>query len=433
MSTIYITGHKNPDMDSICAALGYAVLKNLIDPGNTYVPVRCSHMGEGTKKMLSALEIQAPKYMRDVYPKVSDVMLSPVLKVDADESLRAYAGLYSDSNPSSIPVFEGEKFLGLISIDDVVAWAMSGLAENGMINELPRIRDVMRPHDTVLDAGDLFEEAKAILSRDNVRGLPVFNGESFAGYVTRRCFLNPPRYSVILIDHNEPAQSIKGIETANIIEIIDHHRLNALKTDLPLFIDAEPLGSTCTIVYQLFLRNGIRPSRDTAKVLLTGIVADTLILKSPTTTPIDVESARALAAMCGVEVESYGRNMFSNIEDLQSRNPVEAITSDFKAYDECGVKFGVGQCETTSLQTLDEYVNEYLSALEDVRQKEGYNWALLMVTDVIKEQSVLLSTSFRAERHLPYARMGTGTYDMPGVMSRKKQLLPELIHAVSVL
>ena len=433
MSDIYITGHRNPDMDSICSALGYAALKNLIDPSNCYVPVRCSHLGEGTKKMLASLEIEAPRYMRDVYPKVSDVMLSPELRLDADASIREYAGIYSDSNPSAIPVFEGEHFLGLISIDDVVSWSMSNLAENGSILSLPLVRDVMRTHDTVLDVNDFFEEAKAVLSRAKVRGLPVFDGERFAGYVTRRCFLNSPSYRVILVDHNEPSQSIKGIETANVIEIIDHHRLNALKTELPLFIDAEPLGSTCTIVYQLFLRNGIRPSRDTAKILLTGIIADTLILKSPTTTPLDIESAGALAAMCAVDVQSFGRSMFSHIEGLQTRNPADAIVSDFKAYNENGCKIGVGQCETTSLQNLAEYSAAYLDALEEVRVKNGLDWALLMITDVIKEQSVLLSTRFRAEKHLPYVRISNGIYDMPGVMSRKKQLLPELIHAVSVI
>ena len=394
MGKVYITGHRNPDMDSICSALGYAALKNLLDPANEYIPVRCSHMGEGTKKLLASLGIKAPPYKKDVYPKVSDVMMSPELKVDADDSLSEYARLYSDSNPSAIPVFEGESFLGLISIDDVVTWTMGRLASDGEIKRVPAIREVIRPHELRLGTDDLFEDAKAILSRDKVRGLPVFDGDSFAGYVTRRCFLNAPAYNVILVDHNEPSQSIKGIETAKIVEIIDHHRLNALKTEMPLFIDAEPLGSTCTIVHQLYMRNGIRPDPATAKILLTGIIADTLILKSPTTTRTDIESAAILAAMCGVSVEEYGRDMFSNIEGLRTREPKAAIASDFKIYNEGGNRIGIGQCEATTLQDLDEYIDAYRQGLELVRQENGLDWALVMITDVIKEHSALLSTPF---------------------------------------
>lgn len=432
MSVIYITGHRNPDMDSICSALGYANLKNLIDPKNEYRAVRCSHLGEGTKKLLAALEITAPPYMADVYPKVSDVMLPADLRVDADDPLTEYAAVYKASNPSAIPVFEGDEYYGLISVDDITTWAVSELSGEAGVMNVPKVRDVAHRGTDRLEANDRFEDGKSALLSYKKRGLPVFDGDEFAGYVTRRCFLDTPHYNVILVDHNEQSQSIKGLETANIVEIIDHHRLNALKTEMPLFIDAEPLGSTCTIVYQLYLRNGIRPDPKTAKILLTGIITDTLILKSPTTTPIDVESAYALSAISGENVEEYGRNMFSNIEGLKSRDPQAAITSDFKVYKEQGTKIGIGQCEVTSLQDLDDYSETYLNALEEVRVKNGLDWAAIMVTDVIKEHSVLLSTPFRAERHLQYAKLSEHIFDMPGVMSRKKQLLPEMFHSLGV-
>lgn len=432
MGVIYITGHRNPDMDSICSAIGYANLKNLIDPKNEYRAVRCSHMGEGTKKLLAALDITAPPYMPNVYPKVGDVMLPPEIRVDADALLTEYASIYKASNPSAIPVFEGEKYYGLISVDDVTSWAVSVLSNAGGLTDIPKIRDVALQDSARLDVGDRFEDGKSALHAYKRRGLPVFDGDEFAGYVTRRCFLDIPRYDVILVDHNEQSQSIKGLEQANIVEIIDHHRLNALKTELPLFIDSEPLGSTCTIVYQLYLRNGIRPDPGTARILLTGIITDTLILKSPTNTRIDVESAYALAAISGLNVEEYGRSMFSNIEGLRSRDPAAAITSDFKIYKEKNTKLGIGQCEVTSLQDLGTYSEDYLKALEEVRRGNGLDWAVLMITDVIKEQSVLLSTPFRAERHLQYVRTADHIYDMPGVMSRKKQLLPELFHTLGM-
>lgn len=429
--TIYICGHRNPDMDSICSALGYANLKNLIDPRNQYVAIRCSHLGDSTKHLLDVLGITPPPYMSNVYPKVSDVMLKTEKKNEAASSLLEFAKSYDEENPPATPVFENGTFCGLITVDDIATWAMSALHSDG-ITEIPKLGDIVRPQETFLKTEDLFEDAKKALQNTPSRGLAVFDGEEFAGYVTRRCFLDPPKYNVILVDHNELGQSIKGIETANVCEIIDHHRLDALKTDVPLFIDAEPLGSTCTIIYQLYLRNGIRPDSATARILLTGIVSDTLILRSPTTTRIDVDSAEALAAISGVEVEEFGRDMFSHIEGLKNREPEAAITADFKMYDENSVRIGIGQCEATTLNDLDEYKDAYLSALEDVRRANGLDWALLMVTDVIKERSVLLSTAYREEKDLPYTMLSENVFDMPGVMSRKKQLLPEILHAVNV-
>ena len=387
-------------------------------------------MGEDIRTLLQVLEIDAPEYMRNVYPKVSDVMLTSGMKTEADMSLSECARLITEKTPSAFPIFDKGEFYGLLSIDDISIWTMKNLADFGEITEIPQVRDIMREQAEPLQADDSFEDGKNAFLNGSKRGLAVFRGDEYVGYVTRRCFLNTPRYNVILVDHNEMSQSIKGLETANILEIIDHHRLNAMKTSIPLFIDAEPLGSTCTIVYQLFLRNGLRPSLKTARILLTGIVADTLILKSPSTTQTDIGSAYALAAMCRIDLEEYGRKMFSNIEGLKSRDPAEAISSDFKTYSEKNMKIGIGQCEVTTLKDMNDYCGIYLETLNDVKKKNGLDWALLMITDVISEHSILLSTACKAEKQLPYSVTDEHVYDMPGVMSRKKQLLPEIINAL---
>ena len=431
MAEIYITGHRNPDMDSICSAIAYADLKNLTDPANTYIPVRCSHMGESIRMLLETLGIEKPVYMRDACPKIADVMLPYDTKIQANLSLSEYVKLVSESTPSAVPVFDKGAFIGLLSVDDIAVWAMKNLADNGTIREIPCVRELMGEQGERLQADSLFEEGKSAFLNSRFRGLAVFRGEEFVGTVTRRCFLNTPAYNVILVDHNEMSQSIKGVETANILEIIDHHRLNAMKTSMPLFIDAEPLGSTCTIVYQLFLRNGIRPSRETARILLTGILSDTLILKSPTTTQTDIESAASLAAMIRVSVEEYGKKMFSNIRSLKNREPISAIRSDFKLYSEKNLRIGIGQCEVTTLHDLNEYAEGYLEALNRIKTQEGLDWALVMITDVIAEESILLSTDFPAEKHLPYTQESEHIYDMPKVMSRKKQLLPEILNTLS--
>lgn len=432
MSDIYITGHRNPDIDSVCSAYGYAVLKNLTDKKNNYIAVRCGHLGNSAKSILKSLNFNIPPYKSDIFPKVEDVYLTSENMLDANAPLNEVAKIYEESNPSVMPVFDKGEFYGLLSVDDITSWVMGELSAKRNIESIPKIKDVMTNQEEPVSVNELFEEAKGKLSSSKKRGLAVFDDKGYAGFITRRCFLRAPRHNVILVDHNEQKQSIRGIETANIVEIIDHHRLDAIKTTLPIFIDAEPLGSTCTIVYRLFLRNEIKPDEVTARVLLAGIVADTLILKSPTTTPVDEEAAKALAKICGVDLNEFGLSMFSNMEGLKSRDPESAIASDFKVYNESGVKIGIGQCEVTTLHDIDEYKEAYLEGLDVVKHKNGLDWAVLMITDVLKEHSILLCTDYRANKHLQYEYIENRVYDMPGVMSRKKQLLPEVLHAVGV-
>lgn len=432
MSNIYITGHRNPDLDSVCSAMAYAQLKKKLDKKNNYIAVRCGHLSESSKNILDSVGIKEPIYKPDVFPKVSDVMLTSDEKVDINSPLTEMAKSYKDTNPSVTPIYENGEFAGLLSVDDISSWFMTRLSTSEKLNKAPSIREVMRDQEEPIQYNDLFEEAKSALSMSKKRGLAVFDGKKFKGYVTRRCFLKAPKYNVILVDHNEPRQSIKGIETANLVEIIDHHRLDAIKTNLPIFIDAEPLGSTCTIVYQLYVRNKLVPSKEVAKMLLTGMMADTLILKSPTTTDIDRESASALAEILGVEVSNFGHEMFSHMERLANLDPETAVLSDFKRYTERGTNIGIGQCEVTTLADMEEYKDNLLKALEDVRAKNGLDWAVCMVTDVMKENSVLFTTDYNAVRYLPYSHIEDNLLDMPGVMSRKKQLLPEIIYALGM-
>ncbi len=432
MGTVYITGHKNPDLDSICSAYGYAKLMNLQDPDNTYVPVRCGHLSDSIRSILEALNIDIPVYKRDVYPKVEDVMLRAEHRIDVDDPLTAVAAIYEKDNPSVVPVYEKDRFFGLLTVDDITNWTMRELSKDNKITAIPRIREIMTEQEPGVDATELFDEAKSILQNSSKRGLAVYKKDEYAGYVTRRCFLKVPRNNVILVDHNESRQSIRGIETANIVGIIDHHRLDAIKTDQPIFICAEPLGSTCTIVYQQYIRNNRTPDPVTAKVLLTGLVSDTLILKSPTTTGDDVVAAHVLASIAQVNLEEYGLSMFSHAEGLKKRDPKTAITGDFKVYTQNNITIGIGQCEVTTLNDLKGYAKDYAKALEEVKTMQGLAWAMLMVTDVIHEHSILICTAYRGNRYLPYQTIDTNIYDMPHVMSRKKQLLPEIIHAVEM-
>lgn len=433
MENIYITGHRNPDLDSICSAYAYSVLKNLIDPKNNYIPVRAGHMSDSAKAILKSLDITPQKYMPDVVPKVSDVMMKPKRKFEADEPLTELAKVYNDSNPSAVPIYDKGKYIGLLTVDDISFWFMNCLSEEGKVEKAPTIREALRNQAESLQVTDLFEDAKTTLLASKKRGLAVFDGEEFVGYVTRRCFLKSPSYKVIMVDHNEARQSIKGIETATVVEIVDHHRLDASKTTLPIFIDTEPLGSTCTIVYQMFLRNNLVPDEYTSKVLLTGIISDTLILKSPTTTAVDRDTAEALAKICNVDIVTFGQDMFSHVESLATRDPKKAILSDFKKYTEKGISIGIGQCEVTTLNDFGTYKKTYLEAVDKICKKEALNWAAVMITDVMSEHSILLTSGYKAEKTLPYVRLESKIYDMPNVMSRKKQLLPEMLYSLNGL
>ncbi len=536
MKKVYITGHRNPDIDSICSAYAYAQLKKILDPESEYIPVRCGHLSESVKSQLSYIGFEPQSYMRDVHPKVSDVMLRPDIVLDADSPIYNLVNIYSMKQPSVIPVTESGRFYGLLSVDDITAWFLkdnsatvpmydfsvrniasvipgrvlkkgesdsfkanliAGAAdienfknfirlntqsmlvmgmrrdhlEYAMKMQIPAIvitatdsvddvdfsgykglvyttrlgtaetmrrlrmaepvRKIMGKQGSAIQVSDLFDDGKEMLASSSLRGLAVFDGDSWVGYVTRRCFLSKPQYNVILVDHNEASQSIKGVEESNILEVIDHHRVDAPKTNTPILFDVEPLGSTCTIVHQLFLRNGLIPDYMTAKVLLTGVICDTLILKSPTTTAIDVTSAEQLASMCGVaDIESFGKELFSKSESLSTRDAATVIGSDFKNYNQNGLKIGVGQCEVPTLKDLEDYRANYLQKLAEMRKAGGYAWILLMVTDVLHGDSILLSSGSKFEKRLSYAELSEHVYDMPGILSRKKQLLPEILHAI---
>lgn len=532
--TIYITGHRNPDMDSICAAYGYAKLKNAISKDKNYMAVRCGHLSDSLKKQFAVVGTEPIPYMRDVYPKVSDVMRKSEFTVEASSPIFSLMKMFGESHPSVIPVTKNGEFFALLSVDDITKWFLKEnstdfpvysftltnvdavlpgrfvkrgreefgayilagaapletfkryvpelcpavvvtgnrrdviehavkmqvplivvtsdfmddvdlseftgsvyLAAVGTAEAIRRLRmataveEIIGQQGQSLQSNVLFDDAKDLLSESKLRGLSVFEGDQWVGYVTRRCFLHKPSYKVILVDHNEMGQSIKGVETASVKEIVDHHRLDAVKTTLPIFIDAEPLGSTCTIVSKLFERHSIAPDPLTAKVLLAGIISDTLILRSPTTTDIDRAAAEKLARLAGESsVQKFGERMFNQSESLSVRDPKAVVKSDFKMYEQHAVKIGIGQCETPSVEDALQVTDKYLETLDAVRTDAGLDWALLMVTDVLHEHSILLSTVHSAERKLPYSIIKPHVYDMPGILSRKKQLLPEIVNLV---
>jgi len=290
-------------------------------------------------------------------------------------------------------------------------------------------RDV--PH---LTEDDYLDAAGETLMSVDHKGLPVTSEGRLIGILTRSDIIKKIQKELILMDHNEISQAVDGAETAKILEIIDHHRLGTIKTKTPIHFYAKPVGSTCTLVFQLYRINGLEPDQKTAAVLLSGILSDTVILKSPTTTKQDIEAVHELAGIAELDFEKYGVKMFSSTDSLKSREVKDIIGADFKVFSEYGKTIGIGQVEVVNLEELDGVKDSLLKGLDSIKNQKGLTWSMLLVTDIIREESVLLTSGFEpAEKILSYKKSGEKRFYLPGVLSRKKQLLPEILRVLEEL
>lgn len=282
-----------------------------------------------------------------------------------------------------------------------------------------------------LQAETPFEQAKSTLLNSKYRGIPIFVGDSYIGMVSRRSFIERPRRKLIMVDHNEISQAIDGAEEAEILEIVDHHRLSPPSTIQPIAVTTRAVGSTCTLVYEEFAGRGLAVDKEVGVLLLSGIISDTVNLESPTTTEADRRAVYRLETITGISASEHAKRLFAQLNALENREPKEIILSDFKQYERNGVQFGIGQVEVTTLADSGNYRVRLLDALSSVTGEKGLKWCLLMVTDVMKRNSLLLTSGFdAAERLLPFSKTAEKIYDMPDVLSRKKQLLPEVMRVL---
>jgi manganese-dependent inorganic pyrophosphatase len=261
---------------------------------------------------------------------------------------------------------------------------------------------------------------------------PVLNdaGE-VAGILSKSDFLKKVERQLILVDHNELSQAVQGAEEVEIIEIIDHHRIGALTTHQPILFRNEPVGSTSSIVADCFLRHGLEMPKAIAGLLLAGLVSDTLNLTSPTTTARDAEILKKLEELSGVNAAAFTETLFSSGSVLTSSAPALAITADCKEYREKGRRFSVAQIEEVGFEQFWKRKTEVIAALADYQARKGYFFSALLVTDVTTQASLLLLAG-HAEllQAIDYPEKEPGIYELAGVVSRKKQLLPYLTHCL---
>ena len=293
------------------------------------------------------------------------------------------------------------------------------------------VKAITNTAQPVLKPSDSISQIKKVLMKLDNHGIAVVEKGRLLGLVSSSCLIDPPKHRVIMIDHNEASQSVEGIEQAEVIEILDHHRLGAIHTSTPIYVYARPLGSSCTIVYKHFRNAGVQPPADIAALLLSGILSDTIILRSPTTTSHDIKAAEQLAELAGLNIQDWGTDIFRHAASLSSASPDTAITSDFKIYTENAFRVGIAQMEVITLNDLAAIQQDYLEALNRTKDKFSLDWAMLLITDIIAEESILLCTTFELADELIYTTLDEHTFHLPAVLSRKKQLLPEILHVLS--
>lgn len=540
MQTLVI-GHKNPDMDAICSAIGYAEFKKASGvPGVR--AARCGNTNERIDFALGKFGFEAPVFVTSVQPRVEDVMERGVISAGRDEPVYEALARIGEKSFRGLPVVDtDERCVGLISgfkisrylfpprenvtharevhasLQDITetigGTLLAGPAEDNQLDlvlvvaamqtdsferrldnlDQPRtvlivgdreniqrlaiehdmhalivtgnlkvadsILDLARergtvvigsPHDTattvllarsaVRSAEMLYEdfvslapemplsEAQREVALSPQFAFPVLTeGERLAGIISKSDFLKPVPRQLILVDHNELTQAVDGAGEVPIVEIIDHHRINAPDTTTPILFLNRPVGSTCTIVTTLFQQARLPIAPNLAGLLMCGLISDTLNLTSPTTTDVDREVMKHLSELSGLQPAELASEIFSVGSPLLTMTPDAAVTADCKEYEERGQRFSVAQIEELSFAPFETRKQALLDALEAHRAAHRYLFAALLVTDVNTQNSILLARGASSfVRLIDYPDAGEGSWRLDGVVSRKKQLLPYL-------
>jgi manganese-dependent inorganic pyrophosphatase len=541
MACIYVTGHRNPDTDSIAAAVGYAELKGRLDPHNEYVPVRLGEVNQQTRWVLERSGAQEPQLLPHILLRVRDVMRERFPSARHGEPVREVGLIMARGDVDIVPVVDDEGRLAGVMTERVLArryvresreasrldaptaigaiarvlegellvgdpaqevtgrvWVLAmatgslpmgfgagdvvvvgdrpdaqriaievgvgllavsnGTAAEPAILELARERGtavvaspldsyvtsrmitlsapcralmdaeplVVRPDDLVADVADALKEV------DYRAAVVVDSDRRPVGLVTRSDLVSPEPRRVVLVDHAEQAQSVVGVEHAEIVEILDHHHVGSIETRIPVRAIFDPVGSTATLVIERFRQSGMEPSRSAATLLLGAVLSDTVILNSPTTTDRDRAVTDYLEQVLALDATQFGREMFERTSDLTRVSAEEIVARDAKEYDAgSGQTLRIAQVETVG-QTLEERRDELLRALDDVREREGHAIVALMVTDIMSKGTELYASGDKAPLERAFGPPSDGrVFDLPGVMSRKKQVAPKLLAAVA--
>ena len=304
-----------------------------------------------------------------------------------------------------------------------------------LINQSMPISYFMKTEKLItFDTDDFIDDIKDVMASKRFRHFPVLDKEGkYKGLISRRNLLGARGKNVILVDHNERGQAVDGIENANILELIDHHRLGTVETVGPVFFRNQPLGCTATIIFQMYREQGLEIDKTIAGLLCSAIISDTLLFRSPTCTPMDRAAAVSLAEMAGIKLDEFANQMFEAGSELKGKSDAEILYLDFKKFSAGKTNFGVGQINSLNAEELGKLKNRMLPFMEKAREDEGLDMIFFMLTNIITESSELLCTGPEArEKAISAFDLRTEMDDLhlKGVVSRKKQLVPALVEAL---
>ncbi|MGD8603315.1 MAG: DHH family phosphoesterase [Anaerolineales bacterium] len=444
---IYVVGHVNPDTDAIASAMGYAWFlgEQRAEP---VIAGRAGPINPQTNWVLNRLDLEPPEFFTDASPRFQSVARR-LDSVHPDRPLRdAWTILNRTGTVAPVVETDGKPF-GLITGFSLFKWLNRLLGAHPERHDMAVTEIYDIPCRDVADTGVPTFQASTrirdvlprILRGEHNDFWVVDETGRYLGVCRQPDLLNPPRWQVILVDHNEESQSIGSLDEADLIEVLDHHRLGNSPTRLPISFTVDTVGSTSTLVSERIEEAGLSAPPALAGLLLAGVISDTLLLTSPTTTPRDSKALDRLARWAlvggapleGETVESYGKEVLQAGAGLATQDPDEVVTRDLKLYDGAESQFGIAQVEVTDLNEIGDHLDELAQALEALIDRRGLEFALLMVTDIVEGSSRIIARNAPpALDELPYKRLSDGTLDASGVVSRKKQLLPVVLALLEV-
>ena len=530
MNEIYVTGHRNPDTDSIVASMAYAHLRQALGD-REYTAVRIGAINDETQKLLERFQMEAPPLIKNMRTQVRDLDFDRPPALNSSVTLDLAWRTMQDGEVNVLPiVHEDGTLYSILSAGDIAAYDMQTLAinriddmplfnllsvlEGNLVNDLstnvstvsgelfialpqnyedpaltrpdtilvcgnqPEIiqraiesgvnclivcRSDIRPEWTEIQSNtviistplsarrvsrviyqalpveriikkkdiiafhlnDYLDDVRETLLKSRYRSYPILDEQDrVVGTLSRFHLLRPRRKRVVLVDHNEAAQSVPGLEQAEILEIIDHHRLADIQTGQPIHVRNEPVGSTNTILTAMYSEYGIMPPPKIAGLMAGAILSDTVMFKSPTCTKRDIAMAQRLARIANVSLEELGKSLFSF---STGKSTEELFKTDYKQFHISGQNIAVSQITCGDSEPLLERKEEFLEIMRRIRNDREYDMVLLMITDVLKEGTYLLYVgSDEVIRQAFNANPTDNEVFLPDVMSRKKQIIPML-------
>lgn len=541
---VWVVGHKNPDTDSICAAITYANLKNQVDPDNTYIAKKAGNVSSETKYVLERFGVEEPETVTDAGAQVKDIDYRETNGVDGHISLKKAWNLMKTLDVVTLPVVDKQKRLQGLIVNGDLAYSYMDVMDNTILGQaktqykniietiegtmitgnehayftkgkvvvasgnraamheeiedddlviLGNIKErqmialeenasciivstkeeiddevitlakekecviISTPYDSFtvarlihqslpikyfmtrkgivsFEMDDYVDDVREQMAKIRHRDFPIIDEQRhLLGMMSRRNLLNFKKKRLILVDHNEKSQAVDGIEDANILEIIDHHRLGSLETISPIFFRNQPLGCTGTIIYQMYMEQGVEVDKQTAGLLLAEIISDTLMFRSPTCTAVDKMEAEQLAKIAEVDIEELATAMFEAGSDFSSKTTEEIFYQDFKVFTLDDMAFGVSQVSAVSRKQLNSIKEGLRDYMNTVIGEKSLNMAFVMLTDIFSETTELIYMGNGAKEVAEKAfgvKEKKGGYMLEGVVSRKKQLIPSLMQVM---